>query len=87
MSEITSDSLNRDIIRKRNAEIEQLKVENDSLIEQFMAIRETCYAKDKLISELCDVLESCCLELSWDALPGIEKQRLDLLQRAREATR
>jgi hypothetical protein len=41
----------------------------------------------KRITELCDALESCCLELSWDALPEIEKQRLSLLQRAREATK
>jgi hypothetical protein len=34
------------------AEIERLRAENDSLIEQFRALRETCYNKDKLVSEL-----------------------------------
>jgi hypothetical protein len=41
----------------KDAEIARLKAENDSLIEQFKAIRETCYAKDKLITELADALK------------------------------
>ena len=45
------------------------------------------FTAQALITELCDTLESACLELSWDAWPEIEKQRLALIQSAREAAR
>jgi hypothetical protein len=62
-------------IENRDAEIERLKAENDSLIEQFKAIRETCYAKDALITELADALE-----VYATMYPGAFKK---LIQRAR----
>ena len=66
---------------EKDAEIERLKAENDSLIEQFKAIRETCYEKDKLITELADALEE------GDGDGFFITENIELIQRAREATK
>jgi hypothetical protein len=71
MSEITSDSLNRDLIRQKDAEIERLRADLNEASDWNISYR-------KLITELCDALE-------WygEWFPA----KRDLLQRAREATR
>ena len=47
----------RETIGRRDADIDRLKAENESLIEQFRAIRERCYSKDKIIIELAGALD------------------------------
>jgi hypothetical protein len=65
----------------QEAELKRLKAENESLIEQFKRIRETCYSKDKLITELCDALEEEYGSCLGDGHPQ------NLVQRARKATK
>ena len=82
--EIEIDRIHDAQLADKDVEIEQLKGELEQIKHSILF--ETWGHSKKLISELADALESSCLELSWDALPEIEKHRLDLVQRAREAT-
>ena len=61
-------------------EIARLKAENDSLVEQFKALRAICYNKDSLITELAGALGAFYYRKETIDLPIY-----DLLQRAKEA--
>ena len=41
----------------KDAEIARLKAEAESLVEQFRSIRELCYSKDKIITDLADLID------------------------------
>ena len=72
----------KDVLAEKDAEIAQLKAENDSLIEQFRAIREICYKKDDLLIECADALKEA------DPIWCLSAEDLaDLIQRARDATK
>ena len=60
----------------KDAEIARLKAEAESLVEQFRSIRELCYSKDKLITELADSLSD------REAYPWIYISRL--IEKARK---
>lgn len=81
MSEITSDSLNRGIIRQGNAEIERLTRE---LREEREAFLSRQLHDKKLITELALGIDAVqldtCTDEDWDRLN-------EVAQRAREATR
>jgi hypothetical protein len=80
MSEITSDSLNRDLIRQKDAEIERLRADLNEASDWNISYR-------KLITELCDALRESRLTRTGDKCVEFWQGVDVLLQRAREATR
>ena len=65
----------------KDAEIGQLRQSAVLAQQHAEDLREICYAKDKLLTELCDVL------MMENELEYFSTKSQELIQRAREATR